>query len=231
MKGTLNVWDILFKQTNPTLTMQVSSFTSRSVASPAGQVVMPITVRPPLPINLMPCTFYCFSGHYIEKWLYTLVFFWTEEDSYDTYSIYQLYVTSYTSGEWILVTIPLGYDLTSLKPSCIHTNKEMNSITNESWTLILPSSQVCDESLHSVRSHDQGKLLATGSHSGNITLLELSDFLSVIQPNEKQNITTVSEHKDCVIMLDLQVLLELKANLNSLVPYLSFLAVRNRRLD
>ena len=61
MKGTLNVWDILFKQTNPTLTMQVSSFTSRSVASPAGQVaspagqvVMPIIVRPPLPINLMP---------------------------------------------------------------------------------------------------------------------------------------------------------------------------------
>ena len=67
MKGTLNVWDILFKQTNPTLTMQVSSFTSRSVASPAGQVVMPIIVRPPLPINLMPYTFYCFSGHYIEN--------------------------------------------------------------------------------------------------------------------------------------------------------------------
>ena len=105
-----------------------------------------------------------------------------------------------------LVTIPLGYDLTYLKPSCIHTNKEMNSITihtpqeNESWTLIPPLSQVCDESLHSVRSHDQGRLLATGSHSGNITLLELSDFLSVIQPNEKQNITTVSEHKDCIIM-------------------------------
>ena len=100
--------------------------------------------------------------------------------------------------------IPVSYDLTSLKPSCIHTNKEMNPLPfmqeNESWTLIPPSSQVCDESLHSVRSHDQGKLLATGSHSGNITLLELSDFLSVIQPNEKQNITTVSGRKDCVIM-------------------------------
>jgi len=58
--------------------------------------------------------------------------------------------------------------------------------------LFLPIS--CDESLHSVSCHDQGKLLATGSHSGSITLLELSDFLSTLQPNEKQNVTTVSKH-------------------------------------
>ena len=52
--------------------------------------------------------------------------------------------------------------------------------------------QVSDESLHSVCCHDQGKLLACGSLAGNITLLEMSDFLSNLQPNEKQNITSVS---------------------------------------
>ena len=52
-----------------------------------------------------------------------------------------------------------------------------------------------DESLHSIRCHDQGKLLACGSRTGDITLLELSNFLSTLQPNEKQNITTVSTEK------------------------------------
>ncbi len=53
--------------------------------------------------------------------------------------------------------------------------------------------------MHSIRCHDQGKLLACGSHSGDITLLEMSDFISVIQPNEKQNITSVSHSdKKCV---------------------------------
>ena len=55
--------------------------------------------------------------------------------------------------------------------------------------------QVSDESLHSIRCHDQGKLLACGSRTGDITLLELSNFLSTLQPNEKQNITTVSRPK------------------------------------
>lgn len=53
--------------------------------------------------------------------------------------------------------------------------------------------QVCDESLHSVRSHEQGRLLACGSHSGSITLLELSDFLCTLQPSEKANVTTLFE--------------------------------------
>ena len=50
---------------------------------------------------------------------------------------------------------------------------------------------MCEDSLHSVRMHDRGKLVATGSHSGNITLLELSETLSVLQPNEKQNVNMV----------------------------------------
>ena len=60
------------------------------------------------------------------------------------------------------------------------------------YTHTPPPLQVCDESLHSVRSHEQGRLLACGSHSGSITLLELSDFLCTLQPSEKANVTTVS---------------------------------------
>lgn len=51
--------------------------------------------------------------------------------------------------------------------------------------------QVCDDSLHSIRVHEQGRLIACGSQSGVITLLELSGALSVLQPNEKSNINAV----------------------------------------
>ena len=76
---------------------------------------------------------------------------------------------------------------------------------SNSWLMISSSSlffllKVCDDSLHSLRCHDQGKLLACGSHLGDITLLELSDFISVLQPNEKQNITAVGHR--CNITLD-----------------------------
>ena len=43
-------------------------------------------------------------------------------------------------------------------------------------------------------------MVACGSHGGDITLLELSDSLSLIQPNEKPNITAVSKQnifQDC----------------------------------
>ena len=53
-------------------------------------------------------------------------------------------------------------------------------------------SQVCDEPLHSIRAHDQGILLATGSHSGATTLLELSSALNSLQRNEKSVITAVT---------------------------------------
>jgi len=52
--------------------------------------------------------------------------------------------------------------------------------------------QVCDEPLHSIRAHDQGCLLATGSHNGMTTLLELSTGLSTLQRNEKAVVTAVS---------------------------------------
>ena len=38
-------------------------------------------------------------------------------------------------------------------------------------------------------------MVACGSRSGDLSLLELSDSLSVIQPNEKPNITAVSKQQ------------------------------------
>ena len=55
--------------------------------------------------------------------------------------------------------------------------------------------QVCDEALHSLRVQDMGRLVATGSHSGTTTLLELSDGLCALQRNEKALVTAVSSHK------------------------------------
>lgn len=52
--------------------------------------------------------------------------------------------------------------------------------------------KVCDEALHSIRVQDNGRLIATGSHTGTTTLLELSDGLCTLQRNEKALVTAVS---------------------------------------
>lgn len=51
--------------------------------------------------------------------------------------------------------------------------------------------QVCDESLNALRVQEHGRLVACGSHSGTVTLLELSDGLCNIQRNEKSSVTVV----------------------------------------
>lgn len=51
--------------------------------------------------------------------------------------------------------------------------------------------KVCDDPLHAIRVHEQGRLVACGSRSGSTTVLELSEALSSLQPNEKQNINAV----------------------------------------
>ena len=51
--------------------------------------------------------------------------------------------------------------------------------------------QVCDESLNALRVQENGRLVACGSHSGTVTLLELSDGLCSIQRNEKASVTAV----------------------------------------
>ena len=50
---------------------------------------------------------------------------------------------------------------------------------------------MCDESLESIRVHEQGRLVAGGSYNGTVTLLELSDGLCTLQRNEKASMTAV----------------------------------------
>lgn len=50
---------------------------------------------------------------------------------------------------------------------------------------------MCDESLNALRVQEHGRLVACGSHSGTVTLLELSDGLCNIQRNEKASVTAV----------------------------------------
>ncbi|XP_063682877.1 dynein intermediate chain 3, ciliary-like [Bolinopsis microptera] len=57
------------------------------------------------------------------------------------------------------------------------------------------SLQVCDEALNCLRIQDSGSLLACGSHSGNVTLLELSESLSQQQRNEKASVTQIFERE------------------------------------
>jgi hypothetical protein len=54
--------------------------------------------------------------------------------------------------------------------------------------------QVCDDPLHSLKIQEHGRLVVTGSQSGTLTLLELSDNLCTLQRNEKALVTTVSKY-------------------------------------
>ncbi|XP_068717827.1 dynein intermediate chain 3, ciliary-like [Montipora capricornis] len=57
------------------------------------------------------------------------------------------------------------------------------------------SIQVCDESLNSLRVQEQGRLVACGSHTGTVTLLELSEGLCNMQRNEKASVTAMFERE------------------------------------
>ncbi|KAI0213749.1 hypothetical protein LSAT2_001178 [Lamellibrachia satsuma] len=57
------------------------------------------------------------------------------------------------------------------------------------------SLQVCDEALHSIRVQEHGRLIATGSHNGTTTLLELSESVYTLQRNEKALVTAMFERE------------------------------------
>ncbi|CAL8102283.1 unnamed protein product [Calicophoron daubneyi] len=57
------------------------------------------------------------------------------------------------------------------------------------------SIQVCDEPLHCLRIQEQGRLIATGSHSGVCTVLELSEGFWTQPKNEKNLITAMFERE------------------------------------
>ena len=58
-----------------------------------------------------------------------------------------------------------------------------------------PPPQVSDDALHSIRVQDRGRLIATGSHTGTTTLLELSSGLCTMQRNEKALVTAMFERE------------------------------------
>lgn len=62
---------------------------------------------------------------------------------------------------------------------------------NSIFIIVIIMFQVCDESLNALRVQEHGRLVACGSHSGTVTLLELSDGLCNIQRNEKASVTAV----------------------------------------
>nr|CAH8870534.1 unnamed protein product [Trichobilharzia regenti] len=55
--------------------------------------------------------------------------------------------------------------------------------------------QICDEPLHCLRVQEQGRLIATGSHSGVCTVLELSEGFCTQSKNEKALITSMFERE------------------------------------
>ncbi|VDP18179.1 unnamed protein product [Echinostoma caproni] len=57
------------------------------------------------------------------------------------------------------------------------------------------SIQVCDEPLHCLKAQEQGNLIATGSHSGVCTILELSEGFWTQPRNEKNLITSMFERE------------------------------------
>ena len=52
--------------------------------------------------------------------------------------------------------------------------------------------QVTDQPLTSLRVMDSGRIAAVGSADGTTTIVQFSDGLVDIQPNEKQALTSVS---------------------------------------
>ena len=62
---------------------------------------------------------------------------------------------------------------------------------NSTFVFVHDVFKVCDEALHSIRVQDGGHLIATGSHSGTTTLLEMSEGLCTLQRNEKALVTAV----------------------------------------
>lgn len=68
---------------------------------------------------------------------------------------------------------------------------QVRILYNIKCMLLVQDGQVCDDTLHSIRMHDAGKLVACGSQQGNITLLELSSSLSAPQQSEKNIINMV----------------------------------------
>ncbi|KAK2150722.1 hypothetical protein LSH36_393g00019 [Paralvinella palmiformis] len=86
-----------------------------------------------------------------------------------------------------------------VRPAVFFTTKRDGTL--DIWDIIFKqndptlSLQVSDEPLHSIRVQDGGRLIATGSHKGTTTLLELSDGLCMQSKSEKNLVTMMFDRE------------------------------------
>lgn len=85
------------------------------------------------------------------------------------------------------------------RPAVYYTTKMDGTL--DIWDIIFKqndptlSIQACEEPLYSIRAHEHGRLIAVGSQLGTMTLVELSDNLCTLQPNEKALVTAMFERE------------------------------------
>ena len=109
---------------------------------------------------------------------------WSEEIKEDSIMWTKLHMSYLTDAQW-----------SPVRPGVFFTTKMDGTL--DVWDFIFKQNdptlniQVCDEALHCLRVQEHGRLIATGSQSGTITLLELSDNLSLLQKNEKNLVSSV----------------------------------------
>ncbi|KAL7748979.1 hypothetical protein RI367_005628 [Sorochytrium milnesiophthora] len=86
-----------------------------------------------------------------------------------------------------------------VRPSVFFTSKTDG--TMDVWDVLFKQSeptlslQVCSSPIHSLRVQDHGKIAAAGARDGSTTLLELSEGLSKMQPNEKATLSQMLERE------------------------------------
>jgi len=113
---------------------------------------------------------------------------WSEEIRDDCIMSTKFHQSYLTDGQW-----------SPMRPGVFFTTKMDGTL--DVWDFIFKQNdpllniQISDEPLHCLRVHDQGRLIACGSHSGTVTLLELSDNLCTMQRNEKALVTAMFERE------------------------------------
>lgn len=112
---------------------------------------------------------------------------WSEEIKDDSIMWTKFHMSYLTDAQW-----------SPVRPGVFFTSKMDGTL--DVWDFLFKQNdptlniQVCDEPLQCLRVQEHGRLIATGSQSGTLTLLELSDNLCTMQRNEKNLVSTVSFH-------------------------------------
>lgn len=113
---------------------------------------------------------------------------WSEEIKDDSIMWTKFHMSYLTDAQW-----------SPVRPGVFFTTKMDGTL--DVWDFLFKQNdptlniQVCDEPLQCLRVQEQGRLIATGSQSGTLTLLELSDNLCQLQRNEKSLVTTMFERE------------------------------------